>query len=402
MQRREAQRRGNEMALTEELMAQIEVLSKNNTKTLGDLEARIDELQAKGNRMGGNAGQQDYSASDSPVITRAQKEHADGFQAFFRKGKDSGLKDLEISASMTDTGNGGADGGYAIPQELDRNIEKILRNSVAMRRLANVITAGVGYNKLVSNNSTASGWVGETDARPETATTQLIKLVPFFGEIYANPAASQNSLDDIFFDVESFIVESISEEFVSKEGAAFLTGTGTKQPKGLLSFPTAATADGVRAFGTLQYVISGDASAFPAVTATFSPYDVLLDLIGAVKAAYRQNASFLMNKKTLTYLRKTKTAVQGEYLIEATATAPATLWGYPIVEDEGMPDIGAGNFPVAFGDFKKAYCIVDVMGTRMLRDPYTNKPMVSFYTTKRVGSFLNNSEAVKLLKISAT
>lgn len=359
------------------------------------LQNQIDEFQAKSNRMGNRA----YSAEGSEVSTVAEMEHAKGFQAFARKGIDNGLRAMEIQAAMTDGSD--PDGGYAIPVELDRNVDKILRNAVAMRRLANVITGTVGYHKLVSANNTASGWVGETDARPNTGTPQLIKLTPYFGEIYANPSCSQNSLDDIFFDVESFLQESISEEFIWQEGAAFITGDGIKKPKGILSFPTAATADGVRPFGTIQYVVSGDANGFPATTATFCPYDLLIDLTGAVKAAYRQNASFLMNKKTLTFLRKVKTTLEGEYIVApATATAPPTIDGYPIEEDENMPDIAAGSFPIAFGDFKKAYTIVDILGTRVLRDNLTLKPMVQFYTTKRTGAFLNSSEAIKFLKIS--
>jgi len=383
------------IALGEENVA----AQRANQKTLDNLQARIDELEAKGNRMGGASG---FQVSGSPIYTRAQEDHFKAFDMWARKGAgEPELRGMEINAAMSDGSN--PDGGYAVPEQIDRAIDKIIYNAVAMRRLANVITAGVGYVKLFNMNNTASGWVGETDPRPNTGTPNLAKLTPWFGTLYANPAATQNALDDVFFDLESYLIENISEQFTWQEGAAFLSGNGTNMPKGLLTFPMAETVDGVRAFGTLQYVISGDANAFPAVTATFSPHDVLLNLIGAVKAAYRQNASFLMNKNTLTYLRQIKTAMTGEYLIQpATATAAASIWGYPIEEDENMPNIGAGSVPILFGDFKKAYTIVDVKGTRVLRDPFTNKPYVSWYTTKRMGGFLSNSEAVKALKISAT
>lgn len=379
-----------------ELKTTIEEFKAKYDERYKALEKRIDGAEAAKNRMGNRL----YIDPIDMAASADQNEHKLSFlNSFVRKGVDNGLRDMEIRAAVSDGSD--PDGGYGIPVELDRNIDKILRNAVAMRRISNVISAGIGYHKLVSTNAAASGWVGEEDERPNTGTPQLIKLTPYFGEIYANPAATQNSLDDIGFDVENWLQESVAEEFIAQEGAAFLTGNGTKKPKGLLAYPTAATADGVRAFGTIQYIASGDASSFPTVTETYSPYDSLLDMVGALKAQYRQNAKWLLNKKTLTYLRKLKTALEGEYIIAPTAAAPGTILGYEYVEDEGMPDIGADALPIAFGDFSKAYTIVDVMGTRLLRDPYTNKPYVSFYSTKRTGGFLNSSEAIKLLKISA-
>ena len=386
---------------TNEVLKAFEEYHQSSKDSMTDIHKRMDAIEARGNRLNLINGS---APSDGQIITPEQAEHANAFYNWARKGaREAELHSLEAKAFQNTWQTGSdTDGGYGVPVQIDRNIEKIVRNSVAMRQLANVITGSAGYNRLVNMNNTASGWVGETEARTETGTPNLKKLTPFFGELYASPAITQTALDDVFFDVENFLVESISDEFSSKEGAAFITGNGIKSPKGILAFTTSALADGVRNFGEIQYIVSGDANGFPTVTDTFSPYDVLLDVVGSIKAAYRQNASFLMNKKTLTALRKIKTASTGEYVIEpATATAPATIWGYPIFEDENMPDIGAGAFPIAFGDFKRAYTIVDVTGPRLLRDPYSNKPFVSFYTTKRVGSFLNNSEAVKLLKISA-
>lgn len=380
----------------EDVAAAIDDFKATHTSKISELNSRLDEIEAKSNRIGS----QPYVDSSDPRATAEQREHKTSFlNSFVRKGIDNGLHDMEIRAAISDGSD--PDGGYGIPVELDRNIDKILRNAVAMRRISNVITAGIGYHKLVSTNAAASGWVGETDERPETGTPQLIKLTPYFGEIYANPAATQNSLDDIGFDVEAWLQESVAEEFVAQEGSAFLTGNGTKKPKGLLAYATAATPDASRAFGTIEHIVSGDASSFPTVTATYNPYDTLIDMVGALKAQYRQNAKWLLNKKTLTYLRKLKTALEGEYIIAPTAAAPGTILGYEYVEDEGMPDIGADSLPIAFGDFQKAYTIVDVTGTRMLRDPYTKKPYVSFYSTKRTGGFLSSSEAVKFLKISA-
>jgi HK97 family phage major capsid protein len=354
------------------------------------IKARIDEVEAKFNRLGKGGGQTEEEI--------AHAEHKAGFKAFMRKGKEDGLRELEIKNAISDGSN--PDGGFAVPIELDRNIGATLINMCAMRRLANVITAGIGYQKLYNIHGTVSGWVGETTARPVMANSQLAKLTPFFGEIYVNPAATQQSLDDIFFDVESWIVQEASSEIAKQEGA-YLNGTGTNQPKGLLAYTTAATTDATRAFGTLQHVPTGAAGAFLPVTATYSPFDALIDLTSALKVAHRNGAQFLMNKATLGALRKLKSTLSGEYLMTLpTAATPGTILGYGYDEDENMPDIAANALAIAFGNFKSAYTIVDVMGTRILRDPYTNKPYVSFYITKRTGGMLENSEALKLLKFS--
>lgn len=322
-------------------------------------------------------------------------ENYKAFMAFTRKG--------DVQAALS-TGSD-PDGGYAVPTVIDSQIETLLVNQSPMRTICNVVPITTpNYHKLVNLGGTASGWVGETDSRPETGTPSLAKLEPYMGEIYANPAATQQSLDDMGFDVESFLVDNIVEEFAVQEGTAFISGNGTKKPKGLLTYPTATTADASRAFGTLQYLISGDAAGFISATATASPADCLVNLIYSLKAGYRQGAVWLMNSNTLSVVSKFKDAVNGlpiwqRGLVEGQ---PSTLLGYSIVEDENMPDIGAGSLPIAFGNFKRGYTIVDRIGTKMLRDPYSNKPYVHFYTTKRIGGMLVNSQAIKLLKIAAS
>lgn len=365
-------------------------------KALVDMElaikARIDEAEAKFNRLGKGGGQTEEEL--------AHAEHKKAYSAFMRKGVTDGLRELEVKNAISDGSD--PDGGYAVPVELDRNISETLINMSAMRRLCNVITAGVGYQKLFNVHGTASGWVGETDTRSETGTSALKRLTPFFGEMYANPAATQNSLDDIFFDVEGFINSEVAKEFSKQEGA-FLTGNGTNKPKGLLAYATAATADATRAFGTIQHIATGAAAALPTVTATVSVFDPLIDMTTALKQGYRNGSSWLMNKSTLGAFRKAKTTLEGEYLMTLpTEATPGKILGYTYDEDENMPDIGADALAVAFGNFKEAYTIVDVVGTRILRDPYTNKPYVMFYTTKRVGGFLENSEAVKVLKVATS
>jgi HK97 family phage major capsid protein len=248
----------------------------------------------------------------------------------------------------------------------------------------------------VTKGATPSGWVAETAGRPETATPSFAEIAPPMGELYANPAASQAMLDDAAFDVEQWLAGEIATEFARAEGAAFVNGTGVNRPRGFLSEPVAADADGARAFGTLQYVPSGAAGAFGA-----NPQDRLIDLVQALRSPYRQGASFVMNSATLSTIRKVKTA-DGAFLWQPGLIEgrPDTLLGYPVVEAEDMPDIGANTLSIAFGNFRIGYLIAERQETQILRDPFTNKPFVHFYATKRVGGAVVNSEAIKLMRFS--
>ena len=207
-------------------------------------------------------------------------------------------------------------------------------------------------------------------------------------------------LDDAFFDVETWLAEELSEEFAEKEGTAFVLGDGVSKPKGFRTYPTEATADSSRDFGTLQYVPTGVADGFPATDKA----DILIDLTTTLRAPYRKGAVWLMNSSSLAVVRKFKDS-NGDYIWRAGLIEgqPSLLLGYPVYEVEDMPSIGAGSFPIAFGNFKRGYTITDhVKGVRLLRDPYTNKPYVHFYTTKRVGGGIVNSQAIKLLKIATS
>lgn len=213
---------------------------------------------------------------------------------------------------------------------------------------------------------------------------------------------TQTLLDDNAVNLEQFLVTSISGEFASKENNAFTVGDGILKPKGLLAFPTAATSDATRAFGTLEHIVTGEAATFKTPSATVSPADVLIDLIYSLKAAYRNGAKWMMNKKTLSVVSKFKDAVDGKYIWSPSLIAgqPSLLLGHSVVENEDFPDIGANALPIAFGNFKTGYCITKRLGLSMLRDSFTNKPYVMFYTRQRKGSMLTNSEAIKVLKIS--
>ncbi len=298
------------------------------------------------------------------------------------------------------TGAVATDGGYAVPREIDAAIDDTLKAVSPIRRIANVVKVGTaGYRKLVAQNGVASGWAGETAARPETGTPLFNEIVPPMGDLYANPAASQFMLDDAAFDVEAWLASEISMEFARAEGAAFVGGSGVGRPKGFLTFPTASTTDATRAFGTLQYIPTGTDAAFPASNGQ----DKLVDLVQSLRPPYRQGAVWVMNSKTLATVRKMK-ASDGSFLWSPGLTAgnADTLLGYPVIEAEDMPDIASASLSIAFGNFRAGYLITERAETTILRDPYTNKPFVYFYATKRIGGTVANSEAIKLMKFSVS
>ena len=388
--------------MSNELLQAFDGFAEANRERLDRIENKISEAHKRVDEVEARTGRKGLGANASHSGTTGQEAHKGAFLAFARKGIDSGLRDLEIQAALS-TGSD-PDGGYGVPTVIDSEIEKLLLDQSPMRQICRVIPISTpDYKKLVNTGGTASGWVGETAARPETNTPQLALLTPFMGEIYANPAATQQSLDDMSFDVEAFLQEGIADEFADQEGAAFISGDGILKPKGLLAYPTATTADATRPFGTLQYFKSGDASGFITASATVSPADCLISLIYGIRKPYRKGSVFLMNSNTLSVISKFKDAVNGLPIWRQSLTEgqPSTLLGYPVEEDENMPDIGANALPIAFGNFKRGFTIVDRMGTRVLRDAFTNKPYVHFYSTRRVGTFLNNSQAIKLLKIEA-
>ncbi|URW75446.1 phage major capsid protein [Sphingomonas donggukensis] len=314
-----------------------------------------------------------------------------GFDGFVRSGATVELKAM--------SGIDGASGGYAVPREIDAVIDATLNSISPIRSIANVVKIGsAGYRKLVSTGGTPSGWSAETGGRPDTGTPAFTEIAPPMGELYANPSASQAMLDDAMFDVEGWLADEIAREFARAEGTAFVSGNGTNRPKGFLTQPVSTAGDATRTFGQLQYLASGAAGGFAA-----NPEEKLIDLVQALRTPYRQGASFVMNSATLARIRKFKTS-DGQFLWQPGLSVgqPATLLGYPVVEAEDMPDIAANSLSIAFGDFRAGYLITERSETQILRDPYSNKPFVSFYATKRVGGAVSNSEAIKLMKFAAS
>lgn len=323
----------------------------------------------------------------------AQSEHKAAWSAYLRRGDDAGLARLEAKALSVGTD---ADGGYVAPPELDRMIEIRLRQVSPMREIATVRTTGANaYKKPISTSQAGSGWVAETGERTQTASPKLALIDFPTAELYANLAATQALLDDAYTNVEDWIATEVEEAFAAQERAAFVSGDGTNKPRGFLAATT--VADASHAWDKIGYIATGADGAFP----TSGAVDKLYDLIYALKSPYRQNARFVLNRKTVSAIRKLKE--NGDYIWRPDAHEQgATLLGHPITEIEDMPDIGANAFAIAFGDFARAYLIVDRAGVRVLRDPYSAKPYVLFYVTKRVGGGVQNFDALKLLKFAAS
>ncbi len=355
----------------------------------------IETLEAKAKRP--------VFGDDGKPVNEAEQEHKTAFNSFMRKGKTDGLSELEAKAYAWST-NSGADGGYAVPKVIDGMIDSLAVNISPIRAIAQVVQISTtDYHKLVNKRGTASGWVGETDERPATATSVLADIKPTMGELYANAQASQQMLDDVFFNAESWLASEIATEFARAEGAAFITGDGSNKPTGFLHGSTAATADASRAFGTIEHFATGTSAAFKTLTGTVNPADDLFALVSKMKAAYRSGSKWVTNKALLFEIMAFKD-YQGRYVFQPTS-APGmadTILGYPVVEAEDMPTKGAASLSLAFGNFNLAYLIVDRIGTRTLRDPFSNKPYVGFYCTKRLGGALINSEALKVLKFAAS
>ena len=322
-------------------------------------------------------------------------EHKRAFEAYVRKGETHGLFDIEAK-SMSVGSN--PDGGYLVPAETEAEIGRLLSNASAMRAISDVrqVSASV-YKKPFAITGAASGWIGEAAARPETASATLAELQFPTMELYAMPAATQSLLDDSVVNLDQWIAQEVRTVFAEQESQAFVTGNGVNRPKGFTDY--AKVADASWTWGNIGYIATGVAGAF----AASNPTDKLIDLAYALKAGFRQNAHWVMNRKTQGVIRKFKDG-QGNYIWQPAITADgkASLMNFPITESEHMADITTDSYALALGDFRQGYLVVDRVGVRILRDPYSSKPYVLFYTTKRVGGGVQNFEAIKLMKFGVS
>jgi HK97 family phage major capsid protein len=366
-----------------------------------DLQSQLAEVATKAASAG--LGGEDGGESSKAAATFAKERgvqvsvedyraYRDGLNVYMRRG---GNTPRDVMAAMSVGSD--PDGGYSVTPDTSGRIVKKIYETSPMRQVASVVTIGTdrleGFNDL--GDGTA-GWVGETAARPATATAQLGKWEIPVHEMYAFPQATQKLLDDSMFDIEAWLAEKTSDKFIRTENASFLNGDGVLKPKGLLSYPTATTADESRAWGTFQHILTGTDGTFGTTT---NGTDKLIDLVYSVKSGYRANANFMASRATIGAIRKIKDG-QGNYAWQPSLSALSggTILGFNVVEAEDMPVMAADSLSLAFGDFGEAYQIVDRVGIRVLRDALTNKPYVGFYTTKRVGGDAINFEAVKFLK----
>ncbi len=342
----------------------------------------IDQLLLKSKRP---------SIDGGMVMTTAQVEHKHAFENYVRSGSEQGLRQFEEKAMSVGSD---PDGGFLVPEETASEIGKRLARLSPIRAIASVRTVSASvYKKPFALTGPAVGWVAETDVRPQTAASTLAELQFPTMELYAMPAATPTLLEDSAVDLDAWLAGEVETAFAEQEATAFVNGDGINKPRGFLDYTN--IDEDSWSWGNLGYVATGTAGDFDAT----NPGDVLVDTIYALKSGYRQNANWVMNRKSQAQIRKLKDA-DGNYLWTppATAGAKAMLMGFGVVESEDMPDLAADSTSIAFGDFNRGYLIVDRTGVRVLRDPYSAKPYVLFYTTKRVGGGIQDFDAIKLVK----
>jgi HK97 family phage major capsid protein len=305
-----------------------------------------------------------------------------------------------VRASMSTDSD--PDGGYVVPDEVERQIGQLARDRSPMRQLCRTVTiTGPAWVKHYWESGVGAAWVGEKDARPETANGKLLELRYPAMELYSNPATTQWLLDDATANMAEELARQIAEAFEDLEDAAFVNGSGVNQPRGFLSYPAVATGDATRPFGQFEYIPSGVANAL--TDGTHNGADVLVDTLYRLKSEYRQAATWQMSSGSAAVVRKLKDA-EGRYIWQdgIAAGQPPTLLGRPVVLNENLPGIEANALPIWLADWQRAYVIVDRKGIQLLRDPYTSKPYVHFYATKRTGGGALDTRAAKAIKIATS
>ncbi|MFT3689374.1 phage major capsid protein [Paenirhodobacter sp.] len=336
-----------------------------------------------------------------PALSTAATEeapHQKAFEAYVRSGNEDALRNLTIEGKGMTTAAANAEGGFLVDPQTAETVTSVLRSTASIRMIANVVNVeATSYDVLIDRADIGSGWASETAVLTETASPQIERIQIQLHELSAMPKASQRLLDDAAFDVEGWLASRIAEKFARAEAAAFVSGDGVDKPKGFLMVGQEPHA--TWKWGKLGYIATGAAGDFK----SDKPSDAIVDLVYALNAEYRANASFVMNSKTAGAVRKMKDA-DGRFLWTDSFTAgePARLMGYPVLIAEDMPDIGANAYAIAFGDFTSGYTIAERPDLRILRDPFSAKPHVLFYASKRVGGSVSDFAAIKLLKFAAS
>jgi HK97 family phage major capsid protein len=323
--------------------------------------------------------------------------HQKAFDAYLRTGADDALRGLTLEGKALST-TVAADGGYLIDPQTADTIRSMMVGTSSIRSIAGVVQVDASsFDVLIDRSEVGSGWATETGSQAETATPLIERISIKLHELSAMPKASQRLLDDSAFDVEGWLAGKIATRFIRAEAAAFVNGDGVDKPKGIL-LPT-KVANASWTWGNLGYVPTGAAADFPATNQA----DCIVNLVYALGADYRANATFVMNSKTAGAVRKMKDA-DGRFLWSdgLQAGEPPRLMGYPVLIAEDMPDVAADAFAIAFGDFRAGYTIAERPDLRILRDPFSAKPHVLFYATKRVGGEVTDFAAIKLLRVATT
>lgn len=358
------------------------------TKSLQQQEERLTMLDRKTMTYG------------RPALSAAAENdvpHKKAFGAYLRSGDDDGLRGLHLEGKAMST-TVAADGGYLVDPVTADTVRSMLVSTSSLRAIANVVQVeATSFDVLVDRSEVGSGWATEAAATAETASPQIDRISIKLHELSAMPKASQRLLDDSAFDVEGWLAGKIATRFIRAEASAFISGDGVDKPKGFLT--ATKVANGSWTWGNLGYVPTGAAADF----ATTNAADCIINLVYALGADYRANASFVMNSKTAGAVRKMKDA-DGRFMWSdgMAAGEPARLMGYPVLVCEDMPDIAANAYAIAFGDFNAGYTIAERPDLRILRDPFSAKPNVLFYASKRVGGDVTDFAAIKLLKIAVS
>ncbi len=415
---------GDALPETQEKIAKIE---KAIDSTRDEIDAALAKVQKQGLAGDSKEGKdltanarafycmaQDLSADEAEALEPdldAYKAYRKGYRAYLRRGGDGYAAGLPHDVRAELSVGQDADGGFWAPTEMSNDVKTRMFETSDVRSVANVISISGGAIEFPTdtNESTSGGWVAEKDARPETNTPKVGKQKIEAHEQYAEPHATQILLDDAAINVEAWLAGKTADILVRTENAAFVNGDGSNKPRGFMNYSAAATAeaDTARAWGVLQFIPTGASGGFPTITAMSgaSNPDAMLDVIAALKPVYRANARWAMSRATEAVYRKLKDG-DGRYFvdmgnIQAGATG-FTMFGYPISTMEDMPAVGANSFSTAFGDFRAGYTVLDRIGIRVLRDPYTTKGFVKFYTTKRVGGDVVDFDALKLVKFGVS
>lgn len=400
-----------------DLEAKVASLSEALDK-LNEQKAAIDEILVKANRPGFGADPKEveakaaevkgfnaalraeYQAKGKPFPGELSAEaYAQYKSGFFKLMAGVTMDGLEPDERKAMSAGSDPDGGYLLPASTQGRVVTKLYEQSIMRQIADVqpITTDK-IEGVVDDDEADAGWVSELGTRSDSGTPQVRKYEIQAHEMYAMPKVSQKLIDDAAVDVEGWLAGKVTDKFARVEGTAFWQGTGVGQPRGLCSYTTAATADGSRAWGQFEHINTGANGAFHS-----TQFDPIHDLMGAIKDHFLPNAQFVMRREVRTAARKLKESTTNRYLWEPgmQVGAPERLNGYPVRVDQYMPALTTGSLSLAFGDFRQAYTIVDRMGIRTLRDPYTAKPYIVFYSTKRTGGGAMNFEAVKFLRFAA-